>query len=218
MSAKISSERLDEFKLQNQDTFNHVMDILDDKSWSKSKTEDDVDFYTRTEKSSSFSQVKAITTFKAPFDKVIEKLDVIEQIKPGEAKSGLTERYTIYGPDDDNNWVVYISQKIPAPMVAPRDYLFFRHKYQVDENTVAYIHTSIVDDKLKPQVKGTVRANMIFQAFIAQKNKNTVTLSLLAHMDPCGSMPSFAFNMAVTKQGYAVRGIRNSILSELKEK
>lgn len=218
-SSQVDPAKLQEFSQQNEEKLNHVLQIMNSDEWKLSKEEPEITFYTRSEKDSSFTQVKSVVTIETPLATVLDVMRRVDPINEKEGKGGLTERTVLYGPEDNENetMIFYISQNIPAPLVSPRDYLLFRRHYSRDGKEI-YVHHSISCDEVKAPVSGKVRANMIFQAFIAEAiDENTSKMTFLAHCDPCGSMPAFAFNMAVTKQGYAARGMRNMALEKAKQ-
>lgn len=206
-SLQVDPSKLAEFIQKNEEILEHALSIIDSDEWKLSKEEPDISFFLRNEKNSPIAQVKSVTTIEAPLSVVKEILLPVEKINKG----GPTERFVLYGPeaDDYEAMIFYVTQDIPVPLVNKRDYLIFRRHYTRDGKDI-YMHNSIECDEIKAPVPGFIRGNMIFQLFVSEVlDDNKVKFTFIAHCDPCGSIPPVAFNMAVVRQGYAAKGIKD---------
>lgn len=209
---KVTPEQIAAYGKQSEALLSKVLTIKDSPDWKQSKQETDITFYTRTDPSSPYTQVKSVVSIPAPMDKVLEVLNEIEVVDastPKEKRHGLNERKVLYGPLDDEfqTSIFLIELESPAVLVSPRDFVLFRRHYQKDGKHI-YLHSSIVNDDLYPEKKGVVRGEMLFQSFIAEQDNGNVKLTFLVHGDPKGKIPSAVFNMVVQNQGYAAKGIR----------
>lgn len=219
----VDAAKLTEFSQKNEKVVDHVLEILNDPSWKESKKEPEITFYTRSEAGNSFTQVKSVVSIAAPMSTVLDVLRPIETIKPSDPKEkrhGFLERKVVYGPEEnaDETSIFYIAMEAPGPMISARDFLLFRKHYSRDGKEI-YMHCSVTEDSLVPPAKGMVRADMFFQGFICENdpdNANCIRLTFVAHADPCGSLPAWAYNMVVTNQGYAAKGIRKRALELVK--
>ena len=211
----LTPEQLSEYGKKNEEVLARVLELQNSGDWKLTKEEADIKFYNRTDKSSSYHQVKSVVSIPAPMATVLEVLkpiEIVDSNTPKDKRHGLNERKTVYGPLDDehNTTVFYIELESPGMMVSPRDFLLFRRHYTKDGKEI-FLHNSIDNADLQPEKKGVVRGDMLFQSFIAEKDPdepNNVRLTFLVHADPKGKIPAMAYNMVVTNQGYAAKGIR----------
>ena len=223
MSNGVTPEQLAEYAKQSEELLPKFLALATSSEWKESKKEQDITFYTRTDPSSSYHQVKSVVTIPASIETVIsilKPIEVVDASTPKEKRHGLNERKALYGPADDQYQTAIFEIEIesPAPLVSPRDFLLFRRFYQKDGKQV-YLHNSIVNDTLFPEKKGVVRGVMPFQGFIVEPDPDhngNVRLTFLVHADPKGKIPATVYNLVVTNQGYAAKGIRKKAIEASK--
>ncbi|OHS93221.1 hypothetical protein TRFO_40488 [Tritrichomonas foetus] len=211
----VAPELIAQYAKSSEELLPKLLELQNSPEWKVSKEEKDIKFYNRTEKSSSYTQVKSVVTIPASMDKVLEVLkpiEIVDSNTPKDKRHGLNERRILFGPQDDefNTTIFLIELESPGMMVSPRDFVLFRRHYSKDGKEI-FLHNSIPNTDLAPEKKGVVRGEMNFQAFIAEKdpeNEENIRLTFLVHADPKGKIPAMAYNMVVTNQGYAAKGIR----------
>lgn len=218
MSAEISPDQIAKWGEESEKLMKDTIALLNDPEWKESKKEPEIVFYTRSDKSSSFHQVKSVVTIPAPMEAVLSALKPIEPVNkdtPKEKRHGLIERRTVFGPlDDEAQTCIFYICLDPPKLVTARDFVLFRRLYKLDGGRFCYFHNSIetpavpVDDK-------RVRGHMTFQGFLCEPEGNNVKLTFFVHADPKGSIPAFAYNAAATNQGYAAKGIRKKVIADL---
>lgn len=219
----VTPEQIAEYAKQSEELLPKFIALASSNEWKESKKEEDITFYTRTDPSSPYHQVKSVVTIPAPIDTVLsilKPIEVVDKSTPKEKRHGLNERKALYGPADDQYQTAIFEIEIesPAPLVSPRDFLLFRRFYQKDGKQV-YLHNSIVNNTLFPEKKGVVRGEMPFQGFIVEQDpdhQGNVRLTFLVHADPKGKIPSAVYNLVVTNQGYAAKGIRKKAIEAAK--
>lgn len=218
MSAEIGADQIAKWGEESEKLMKETIALLADPDWKESKKEPEIVFYTRSDKSSSFHQVKSVVTIPAPMEAVLKALkpiEVVDKNTPKDKRHGLLERRTVYGPQDDE-WetcVFYICLDPPA-LVTARDFVLFRRLYKLDGGRYCYFHNSI-DTPAVPVDSKRVRGHMTFQGFLCEPEGDGVRLTFFVHADPKGSIPAFAYNTAATNQGYAAKGIRKKVLADL---
>ena len=215
MSAQLD---LAAYNAQIKERYDHMIAILDDPGWTKEKEEKGVVFYKRSEKGSSFAQVKSVVTISKPIEDVVEVLKVVKTVDentPKEQREGCIERRALnpIEGDPDNAQFFYIIVESPSRLVTSRDFLMYC-KFFRDGDKVSLVRTSIVNDSLVPVNKKYVRANMLFQGFVCEPCPEGTKLTFLAHGDPCGSVPAMVYNAAAVKQGYSAVRIKEQCESK----
>lgn len=223
MSSGVTPEQLAEYGKQSEELLPKFLTLSTSSEWKESKKEEDITFYTRTDPSSSYHQVKSVVTIPASLETVLgilKPIEVVDSKTPKEKRHGLNERKTLYGPTDDQyqSTIFTIEIESPAPLVSARDFLLFRRHYEKDGKHI-FLHNSIVNDTLFPEKKGVVRGVMEFQGFIAEPDPDhsgNVRLTFLVHADPKGKIPATVYNLVVTNQGYAAKGIRKKAIENSK--
>jgi hypothetical protein len=216
----VSPELIAQYKAASDAKLQHILSIIDDPSWKQDKVEPEITFYSRSEPPSSFSQLKSVVTIPAPIEAilaVLEPIEVVDESTPKKERHGFVARRAAFGPlsDESHSSVMYICLESPGPMISGRDFLLSRFFYRVSDSRYAWVHTSIVNDALLPAVKGFVRGEMIFQAYVLDALPDGGKLTFVVHADPKGSVPAWAYNATLLGQGYAAKGIRKKAIASV---
>lgn len=217
-----TQEQLEEYGSKSEELLPKILELQNNSDWKEAKKDHDVIIYTRSDPSSHYNQVKAVSIIPAPIDKIVDHLKVLEPIDshtPKEKRHLITERKILYGPLEDKyqSTIFMYELDIPAPLVSPRDYVLFRRHYQPSESQHVFLHNSIVSD-LCPERKGAVRGEIMFQCYIVEpdpSNQENCRLTFLIHSDPKGKMSPSFYNMALPNQGYAASRIKKEVLEEI---
>jgi hypothetical protein len=226
MSSAVTPARLAEYERESKARLDKLLAILNDKSWTESKKEPDITFYTRTDPSSDFSQLKSIVSIPAPIEVVLEALKPIEPVNsktPEKERHGLVERKVLYGPSKDGSEtsIFYFVVDSPAPLISAREFLVFRKLHQLPGGTYSFFHHSVTIPELCPENKDYVRGDMLFQGYLAEPDPDhagSVRLTFFVHADARGSVPAWVVNKTITNQGYAAKGIKKVALAKLGKK
>ena len=206
-----------------QDTYENVLKIADDNEWKQSKVEDDVTYFTRSVRGSSFTMIKSTTIVPYPVDKIVEFLNPLKELNPemsAEERDGAIERsvYPLEGENPHGNAFVYLALESGSRFVSPRDFVMAR-KYFEKDGKHYFIIVSIDDDTIRPITKKFVRGKILCNATIIEKDpadENKTKLSFVAHADPCGSIPAMIYNTVALKQGACVKKIREEAIAQFK--
>lgn len=205
---------IDSYKQQVDETTKKVLHILDDPGWVEKEKKTEITFYTRSVAGSSFNQIKSVVTIPTTLDKLYEELKKVVPVNdetPKEKRDGFLER-CILSEIDEQTAFYYIALETSSRFVSPRDFLTIQRVIPNLDEKVILIRTSIIDDTIKPEVKGRVRGNMFFQAYIGEEENGIVKLSFLVHADPCGSVPAMIYNTVATKQGENALKIKKALM------
>ena len=214
-------EQLEEYGSKSEELLSKILELQNSSDWKEAKKDDDVIIYTRSDSSSHYNQVKAVSIIPAPIDKIVDHLKVLEPIDsktPKEKRHLIKERKILYGPLEDKyqSTIFMYEFEIPAPLVSPRDYVLFRRYYEPSPSQHVFLHNSIVSD-LCPERNGAVRGEITFQCYIVEpdpSNQENARLTFLIHSDPKGKMSPSFYNMALPNQGYAASRIKKEVLGE----
>ena len=206
------------YNAQIKERYDHLMSIIDDPGWTKEKEEKDAVFYKRSEKGSSFAQIKSVVTINKPIESVVEVLKVVKTVDentPKDEKDGCIERRALnpIAGDPDDAQFFYIVVESSSRLVTSRDFLMYA-KFFRDGDKVSLVRTSVVNDSIVPVNKKYVRANMFFQAFVCEPCEAGTKLTFICHADPCGSVPAMIYNAAALKQGNSALRIKEAVESK----
>lgn len=193
--------------------------LLDDPSWKESKKEPTITFYTRSEAGSSFSMVKSQSSIPVSIDKVIEQLDMLDDITPdmdAKKRDGVVRRtaHLLDASDPHRQGILYLALESGSRFVTNRDFLMYR-KYYEKEGKHFFVHVSVEHPELHQPTKEFVRARILLQVFIADQdpdNANATRLRFVVHADPAGSVPAMVYNMTAVNQGYSVKKIYDELV------
>jgi hypothetical protein len=212
-----------EYLSRSEAKLQEILALLNDPNWKETKREPEIVFFTRTDPSSPFSQLKSIVSIPAPIEAVLQALRPIETVDaktPKGDRHGLQERRVVVGPADDEHQstVFYLVLESPGPLISPRDFLMSRYLYPLPDNRFAYLHLSIDNESLVPLNSKYVRGEMLFQGYLVENDPDapgSVRLTFFVHADPKGAIPAWAYNNVVTGQGYTAKGIKKKVLKDL---
>lgn len=221
MSAKtitLTPELKAQYDAANEAALDKAIRLADDASWTQSKKEDTITFFTRTEEGSSFNMIKSITYIPVPMEKVLEQLNVIEEITPdmdAKKRDGVVRReiHVLDPSDEHHQGMFYLALDSGSRFVTNRDFLMYRRYYEKDGKY--YIVNVSVEHPDFPAKDGFVRAKILIQVYIADvdpEHADAVRLRFIVHADPCGSVPSMIYNVTATNQGYAIKKIHDKLV------
>ena len=215
-SPTLTAEQIAEYNKIHEDAVAKVLAIKDDPKWELEKEDKDIVFYKRFEESSPFAMIKSIVTIPdstiEEVGKVLMDIPEIDEKTDSKQRHGFDFSHCVIHGDDYA--VVYIATTAPALMVSGRDFILFRKTNVKKDGKEIYINVSIPNTELAPETKKYVRGIMEFQGYIVEQaeNQKDVKLTFFVHVDPKGSVPSWAYNKVVTSQGYAAKGIRSKVI------
>lgn len=205
-TTQVDPAKIKQFCEENEQKLSHVFEIMDSSEWEILKDEKDITFYKRSVDDSSIVQIKSIVVVDTPLSNVLK---MMKELENEQDETGNTITTSVYGPIEDGcaTEVFYVTEKIPVPLVSSRDYLIMRRHYS-REGKEMFVHHSIECEEIKPLSPDYARGKVIFQVYIGEAiDKNTSKFTFVAHLDPCGSIPAFVINMALVKQGSAVKNM-----------
>lgn len=188
-----------------------VKEVIDSADWKKDKEEPDVTFYSRSAPGSKFLMIKAVSLIPKPYDVVVNHLcgmDDIEPSMPADKRDGTHQRHLFV--KEANKWndgFLYMALETTSRLVSPRDFLMYR-KHFAEDGKDYFSQVSIVNDAIKPEVKGFVRAQILTQCFVIEQAGDNVKLTFIVHADPAGSVPAMIYNTIACNQGNCVKKIK----------
>ena len=220
MSAPDCASLVDKYTARAKETAEKLSTLLKDPTWKESKKEEEITFYVRSDPSSSFNQVKSVVSIPASLEEVAKEVLTINEINeqtPKDKKHGFDFSKVLYRVENDPDERVffYIALTSPGMMVSGRDFILFRMRVKVGEQTF-FVSVNVDEDELHPPTKTYVRGNMLFQGYAAEEVDGNIQLTFYAHADPKGSIPAWAYNTVATNQGYAAKGIKKAVLEAKK--
>jgi hypothetical protein len=202
-----SPAQITEYQAKVDAALSTVKSLVGDPQWKDAKKEKDIQLFYRYPEGSSFCQVKSIVTIAKPPPEVLDYLKanrVIDASTPKDQREGAVERRNLAPVEGDPNegGFYYIIVDANSRLVSNREFLMFQRTYR-EGDKLYLVRTSVDNDAVVPPAKGTVRGNMVFQAFIVEPDAAGTKLTFLCHAEPNGSIPAMVYNAAVTNQGYS---------------
>ncbi|OHT11461.1 hypothetical protein TRFO_19101 [Tritrichomonas foetus] len=216
----LTAEQKASFDKIADETLEKTISILADKaSFKEEKKDGPINFYTRSEKGSSFSQVLSSTSIPVPVERVLEELKKVEIIDPSMDKklrddTLYQELYVLDESDSFHDGFVYCALDTPTRLVSKRDFLMYRKHYERD-GVHYFVHVSVDYQGVRPVTKEYVRGKILLQIDILDadpENEGAARLRFLVHADPAGSIPAWVYNMTAISQGYAVKKVRDRLV------
>lgn len=113
--------------------------------------------------------------------------------------------------------VVYMSFSAPFP-ISHRDFCNLRAYKIEDDGTYVTTATSTTHPDVPSEVRGHVRGQLIIDGFWMTPNKenpNHTDLKYIAHLDPKGSIPFWAINLANRKVPMTMAALKNVMAKQL---
>ena len=107
----------------------------------------------------------------------------------------------------------------PFFMVTPREFMLYRRTYFENGKTI-FVQMSIDNEDIKPQRKEYVRGFISGQGFVIEddtEDKNQCILTVFSHVNPGGSLPSWAVNYSVKNQLDGIKYITNEAVKYYKQ-
>ena len=215
---EISAEDYAKYDEDSKACFARIKDIIDSPDWKKDKEEPDVTFYSRNVAGSKFLMIKAVSVIPKPYDVVVDhmcRLDDIEPEMPASFRDGIHQRHLYL--KEENKWndgFFYLALETTTRLVSPRDFLLYR-KHYVEDGKDYFSQVSIVNDAIKPEVKGFVRAKILTQCYVLEKTEgDAVKLTFIVHADPSGSVPALVYNAIASNQGNSVKKIKLELMAQ----
>jgi hypothetical protein len=210
-----SPEQIASYQAKVEAAFGTVKSLVDDPQWKENKKEKDIVFYFRYESGSSFCQVKSIVTIAKPPEvtfNFVKSDRPVNASTPKDQKEGCIERRNLAPVDGDPNEskFYYIVVDANSRLVSNREFLMFQRVFR-EGDKLFLVRTSVDNEALVPPAKGTVRGNMVFQAFIVEPDPAGSKLTFLCHAEPNGSIPSALYNAAATNQGYSALRFKKAL-------
>lgn len=208
----MSTPDVSKFFEANEKKLHEVLEVEKSADWKLSKEDGDLKIFTRYVPDSSYSQLMSYISIPATIEAVVKNLQTIPKIEEGHPADGFAEKYVFAETHDDHDSkFYYYAVESGSRLVSNRDFINIRRMYKDGERYVFV--TNAVDDDVKPASKKYVRGKIIFQAHIAEQDKEkpgNVKLTFLVHTDPAGSIPAAIYNMAIQKQGYSIKKIADA--------
>jgi hypothetical protein len=200
----IPHDLLSEYISEHERKFAEIITALESDSWSPQKTEQSIAQFSRYVTDSPFVQTKTIVSLPVPKDAMVDvmtygRVYTLETTPQGPIAP--REIFAIYDGKDDNQTIVYfMAMESPAFMVSPREFLLLRRKYVRDGKTI-FMQMSIDNSEIKPERRGFVRGTIHGQAFVIEDAENgNSRMTVFSHVNPGGSLPTWAVNYSVKNQ------------------
>ncbi|KAK8841484.1 hypothetical protein M9Y10_027103 [Tritrichomonas musculus] len=209
-------EQVTEYEQKWQTAVDTVFSVVDADGWKKEHSkEKDLEIFIRHDKSSSFAQVKSVTTVHSTLDAVeqcFKTVKTVDDKTPKDQREGAIERRLLgqAGDGADGAGFFYIVVESSSRLVSPREFLCYQ-KIARKDGKIALVRTSIENEALHKVGKGNVRGNMIFQGFVAEPEGDNIKLTFVVQADPCGSVPAMVYNTVATGQGYNLLSMRKEL-------
>ena len=209
-------EQITEYDQKWQEAVNTVFSVVNDDGWKKEHSkEKDLEIFIRHDKSSSFAQVKSVTTVHTTLQAVEENfktVNTVDENTPKDQREGAIERRLLdkAGDGADGAGFFYIVVESSSRLVSPREFLCYQ-KIAHKDGKIALVRTSIENEALHKVGKGYVRGKMIFQGFVAEQDGDNVKLTFVVQADPCGSVPAMVYNAVATGQGYNLLSMKKAL-------
>lgn len=209
-------EQVTEYEHQWEQAVDTVFAVVDADGWKKENSKDsNLEIFIRHDKSSSFAQVKSVTTVHSTLAAVEENFKTVKTVDdktPKDQREGAIERRLLSQAGDgaDAAGFFYIVVESSSRLVSPREFLCFQ-KIAHRDGKIALVRTSIENEALHGVGKGNVRGKMIFQGFVAEQQGDNVKLTFVVQADPCGSVPAMVYNAVATGQGYNLLSMRKEL-------
>lgn len=216
--AEVTTEQKAQFDAAAEEAFNKIVGLLADMSQFKQTKEDSgIKLFSRTDPSSSFSQVLSETTVNAPLEAVLADLRKVplydkSMDKKVRGDTLIQEYYPIVDNDPNQDGFVYCGLDTPVRLVSKRDFLMYRKHFEKD-GVHYFVHVSVDYQGVRPVTSEFVRGK-IFQVDIACADPSDASKTILrffVHADPCGSIPAWVYNLTAESQGYDVKKVKDRV-------
>jgi len=195
---------IDEYVSRHEAKLSEIMSALSDPSWTFQKQTGSISLFFRYVPESPFVQTKTVVSLPVPKDAMVDvmtygKVYTLETTPQGPIPP--QEIYPIYDPKDENQTILYFMAMVsPAFMVAPREFLLFRRTYFQDRRTI-FMQMSVGNADIKPERNGFVRGTIYGQAFVIEDgDPGKSVMTVFSHVNPGGSLPTWAVNYSVKNQ------------------
>ena len=193
----MTTEDLSAYFQKLEDAIDNALKIYNDAQWILKEKNSDIAYYQRIEESC----FKCDTYIPCTIDELEKRFRInprISKCTPKNEREGYIERKTIYQIDENTSFL-YFAIESNFIFISPRDFLIIQGISRRD-GKVLLVGTSIVDEVIQPDVKGIIRGNIHFQAYIGEEDKERtgfIKLTFLIKVDLCGLIPPIAYGTIV---------------------
>ena len=222
-SEKITSELIEQYNKMHVEKKNYIIHSIEESNWVLQKQEENIKLYFRSIDGSKFIETKTVVNVKAPAQCMVDIMTTGKVYKLEDTPQGPIpprEIYMIYDAHDENqSYIYFMAMESPFFMVTPREFMLYRRTYFENGKTI-FVQMSIDNEDIKPQRKEYVRGFISEQRFVIEEDtedKNQCILTVFSHVNPGGSLPSWAVNYSVKNQLDGIKYITNEVVKYYKQ-
>ena len=213
---------LDDLTKKHEEAFESTLKLKDSPEWKFKKKDGDLQIYVRKDPIEKFDQIMSVISMPYTTEEIMSKirpLDLIDESTPKNERHGIARRKILWEKENDPDHealIVYICMETPVAIVAKRDLLVYRRRYEKDGRSF-FMHTSFDNDDIMKPVPGNVRSKIYFQLYIVEddpKVPGNKLLWFICQANPMGSIPAWVYNIIVATQAENPKIIKDQIKAD----